>query len=81
MIANPSFTDYLIPTILDVPPVVSVAVEDPEPDVPVRVEGHGGVTHGRVDGGDRGRAARRHRQGAEPGAGHTRRTDRAAPTC
>ena len=34
VIRNPSFTDYLIPTILDVHPVVSLVVEDPEPDVP-----------------------------------------------
>jgi CO/xanthine dehydrogenase Mo-binding subunit len=40
-IANPSFTDYLIPTILDVPPVVSVVVEDPEPDVPYGLKGMG----------------------------------------
>ncbi len=41
VIANPSFTDYLIPTILDVPPVVSVVVEDPEPDVPYGLKGMG----------------------------------------
>ena len=34
VITNPSFTDYLIPTILDVPPMTSVSVEDPEPGVP-----------------------------------------------
>jgi len=38
---NPSFTDYLIPTILDVPPVVSVVVEVPEPDVPYGLKGVG----------------------------------------
>jgi xanthine dehydrogenase D subunit len=41
VIANPSFTDYLIPTILDVSPVVSVVVEDPEPDVPYGLKGMG----------------------------------------
>jgi CO/xanthine dehydrogenase Mo-binding subunit len=41
VITNPSFTDYLIPTILDVPPVVSVVVEDPEPDVPYGLKGMG----------------------------------------
>jgi hypothetical protein len=41
VIRNPSFTDYLIPTILDVPPVVSVVVEDPEPDVPYGSKGIG----------------------------------------
>jgi len=41
VIANPSFTDYLIPTILDVAPVVSVVVEDPEPEVPYGLKGMG----------------------------------------
>ena len=41
VIRNPSFTDYLIPTILDVPPVVSVAVEEPEPGVPYGLKGIG----------------------------------------
>ena len=41
VIRNPSFTDYLIPTILDMPPVVSVAVEEPEPGVPYGLKGIG----------------------------------------
>ncbi len=40
-IRNPSFTDYLIPTILDMPPVVTVAVEEPEPGVPYGLKGIG----------------------------------------
>jgi CO/xanthine dehydrogenase Mo-binding subunit len=40
-ITNGSFTDYLIPTILDVPPVRSAVIEDPEPDVPYGVKGIG----------------------------------------
>jgi len=40
-IANASFTDYLIPTILDVPPINSELVEEPEPDVPYGVKGVG----------------------------------------
>jgi len=40
-IRNPSFTDYLIPTILDMPPVVSVLVEEPEPGVPLGAKGVG----------------------------------------
>ncbi len=40
-IANASFTDYLIPTILDAPPVRFEVVEDPEPDVPYGVKGIG----------------------------------------
>jgi xanthine dehydrogenase D subunit len=41
IIRNPSFTDYLIPTILDVPPVLSAAVEEPEPGTPYGVKGIG----------------------------------------
>lgn len=40
-ITNASFTDYLIPTILDVPPMRSAVVEDPEPGVPYGVKGIG----------------------------------------
>ena len=40
-ILNPNFTDYLIPTALDMPPVVSELVEDPEPDAPYGVKGVG----------------------------------------
>jgi CO/xanthine dehydrogenase Mo-binding subunit len=40
-ITNASFTDYLIPTTLDVPPVTSELVEDPEPDAPYGVKGVG----------------------------------------
>jgi CO/xanthine dehydrogenase Mo-binding subunit len=40
-IANPSFADYLIPTILDVPPVVSEFVEVPEPGAPYGAKGVG----------------------------------------
>jgi CO/xanthine dehydrogenase Mo-binding subunit len=40
-IANASFTDYLIPTILDAPVVVSEIVEDPEPGVPFGLKGVG----------------------------------------
>jgi CO/xanthine dehydrogenase Mo-binding subunit len=41
VIRNASFTDYLIPTILDVPPVVTEFVEDPEPDAPYGLKGLG----------------------------------------
>jgi xanthine dehydrogenase D subunit len=40
-IANASFTDYLIPTTLDMPPVRTTIVEDPEPDVPYGAKGVG----------------------------------------
>ena len=41
VIANASFTDYLIPTFLDMPPVVSELIEEPEPDAPYGVKGVG----------------------------------------
>ena len=40
-VRNASFTDYLIPTILDMPPVLSELVEDPEPDLPYGAKGVG----------------------------------------
>jgi CO/xanthine dehydrogenase Mo-binding subunit len=41
VITNASFTDYLVPTFLDMPPVDSELVEDPEPDAPYGVKGVG----------------------------------------
>ena len=41
LITNASFTDYLIPTALDMPPVVSELVEVPEPDSPYGAKGAG----------------------------------------
>ena len=41
IIRNASFTDYLIPTILDVPPIVTEFVEEPEPDAPYGLKGIG----------------------------------------
>ncbi|TME82032.1 MAG: xanthine dehydrogenase subunit D [Chloroflexi bacterium] len=38
---NASFTDYLIPTILDMPPVVCEIVEEPEPGLPYGAKGVG----------------------------------------
>jgi len=40
-IVNASFTDYLIPTALDMPPVVSELIEDSEPHAPYGVKGVG----------------------------------------
>ena len=40
-VKNASFTDYLIPTILDMPPVVSAMVEEPEPGLPYGAKGVG----------------------------------------
>jgi CO/xanthine dehydrogenase Mo-binding subunit len=41
LITNASFTDYLIPTALDVPPLVAELVEDPETDAPYGLKGVG----------------------------------------
>jgi CO/xanthine dehydrogenase Mo-binding subunit len=41
LITNASFTDYLIPTALDMPPVVAELIEDPEPGAPYGVKGVG----------------------------------------
>jgi CO/xanthine dehydrogenase Mo-binding subunit len=43
IVRNPSFTDYLIPTALDVPHVVTEFVEVPEPGAPYGVKGIGEV--------------------------------------
>jgi CO/xanthine dehydrogenase Mo-binding subunit len=40
-IRNPSFTDYLIPTILDVPPMLIDVLEYPDPHAPYGVRGVG----------------------------------------
>ncbi|MDR7418562.1 MAG: xanthine dehydrogenase subunit D [Armatimonadota bacterium] len=40
-IRNASFTDYLIPTILDMPAVSTAVIEDPEPGVPYGAKGMG----------------------------------------
>jgi CO/xanthine dehydrogenase Mo-binding subunit len=41
LITNASFTDYLIPTALDMPPVEAELVEEAEPDAPYGVKGVG----------------------------------------
>ena len=40
-IVNPTFTDYLLPTALDMPPLDIALVEDPEPDQPYGAKGVG----------------------------------------
>ena len=54
-ITNASFTDYLIPTALDMPPVDIELVEDPEPDAPYGAKGVGEPPTVVVDGGGRRR--------------------------
>ncbi|HEX3630492.1 MAG TPA: molybdopterin cofactor-binding domain-containing protein [Candidatus Dormibacteraeota bacterium] len=41
LMKNASFTDYLIPTILDMPPVIAELVEEPEPGLPYGAKGVG----------------------------------------
>jgi CO/xanthine dehydrogenase Mo-binding subunit len=41
LITNASFTDYLIPTTLDMPPVETELIEEAEPDAPYGVKGVG----------------------------------------
>ncbi len=41
LIRNASFTDYLLPTALDMPEIDSVLVEEPEPDAPFGLKGVG----------------------------------------
>jgi xanthine dehydrogenase D subunit len=41
VIQNASFTDYLVPTMLDVPPIVSAVITQPDPDNPYGLKGIG----------------------------------------
>jgi xanthine dehydrogenase D subunit len=38
---NPSFTDYLLPTFLDMPPVLAFLIEEPDPQAPLGAKGVG----------------------------------------
>ncbi|MEV0592522.1 molybdopterin cofactor-binding domain-containing protein [Nonomuraea cavernae] len=40
-VLNPSFTDYLIPTILDMPPMLTTILENPDPAAPYGLRGAG----------------------------------------
>jgi xanthine dehydrogenase D subunit len=41
LVRNPSFTDYLIPTVADAPEVLATCIEQPEPDAPFGAKGAG----------------------------------------
>ena len=41
LIRNASFTDYLLPTALDMPSIQTVLVEEPEPEAPYGLKGVG----------------------------------------
>ena len=72
LITNASFTDYLIPTALDMPPVHSVLVEVPRAERAVRREGRGRAADGGLHRCDRRRAPRRDRPSARARAGPAR---------
>ena len=74
-IRNASFTDYLLPTMLDMPPVVMSLIEEPEPLAPLGRQGRRRAAVHLVDAGDRGRHSRR----AAPG--RARRTASTACPC
>ena len=40
-VRNASFTDYLLPTMLDMPPVVATLIEHPDPMAPLGAKGVG----------------------------------------
>ena len=68
IIRNASFTDYLIPTILDAPPVVTEFVEDPSPRTPYGLKGIGELgTVVAPTGRFVAALSRRRRPPAEPG--------------
>jgi xanthine dehydrogenase D subunit len=41
LVLNPSFTDYLVPTVADTPEVLATCIEEPEPDAPFGAKGVG----------------------------------------
>jgi CO/xanthine dehydrogenase Mo-binding subunit len=41
IVKNPSFTDYLLPTALDAPDVLFIAIEEPDPQAPLGAKGVG----------------------------------------
>ena len=67
-IRNPSFTDYLIPTILDMPPMRIDVLEYADPNAPYGVRGVG-EPHHLLRPCHRRSHPRRHRAVAAPGAG------------
>ena len=77
-VRNASFTDYLIPTVLDMPPVRLDVLELGDPEAPYGLRGVGEPPTISSTPGDRGRAARRHRRGADARARPPRRHGRAA---
>ena len=67
-ITNASFTDYLLPTALDMPPVESVLIEDPGAGRALRPQGRRRAADRRLDRRRRGGDAGRDREAAAPRA-------------
>ena len=61
LVRNASFTDYLLPTMLDMPTVVATLIEHPDPMAPTGRQGRRRATVHLVDAGDRRRHPRRDR--------------------
>ena len=76
LITNASFTDYLIPTALDMPPVETRPDRGARPERPVRRQGRRRAARRRLDRGRRRRAARRDGPRAPARAGQARRARR-----
>ena len=68
-ITNASFTDYLLPTALDMPPVESVLIEDPGAGRSLRRQGRRRAADRRLHRRRRRGDARRDREAAPPRAG------------
>ena len=73
-ITNPSFTDYLIPTILDTPPMPIEVLEYADPHAPYGLRGVGEAPPSRRTGRRRGDPGR-HRSGPAPGPDPARGRD------
>ena len=73
-ITNPSFTDYLIPTILDTPPMPIEVLEYADPHAPYGLRGVGEAPPSRRSGRRRGDPGR-HRSGPAPGPDPARGRD------
>ena len=68
VVRNPSFTDYLIPTILDMPPMKLDILELADPHAPYGLRGVGRAADDLLHPGDRRGDPRRDRPPAAPGA-------------
>ena len=71
-VLNPSFTDYLIPTILDMPPMTLKILENPDPRGAVRAARRGRAADAVVHPRHRGRRAGGDRAAVDSGSDQTR---------